>query len=137
MADSARRLAPYCPRSPSRQRALAYLQGLLSAAERKNRWQVADVCGETTPYGFQYLLRRADGDANAVRDELRPSIIPPLGDSPGVLILDETGLLKKGRHAAGVARPYTGTVGQVENCPIGVFVGDASRRGHALVDREL
>jgi hypothetical protein len=69
MADIARRLAPYFVRSQSRQRALAYLQGLLSEAERKNSWQVAEVCGETTPYGFQYLLSRADWDANAIRDE--------------------------------------------------------------------
>ena len=137
MADIARRLAPYFTRSQSRHRALAYLQGLLSEAARKNSWQVAEVCGETTPYGFQYLLSRADWDANAVRDELRTYIIQHLGDSHGVLILDETGFLKKGRHSAGVARQYTGTVGKVENCQIGVFLGYASRLGHALVDREL
>jgi SRSO17 transposase len=137
MADIARRLAPYFTRSQSRQRALTYLQGLLSEAERKNSWQVAEVCGETTPYGFQYLLSRADWDANAVRDELRTYIIQHLGDSHGVLILDETGFLKKGRHSAGVARQYTGTVGKVENCQIGVFLGYASRLGHTLVDREL
>ncbi len=137
MADIARRLAPYFTRSQSRQRALAYLQGLLSEAERKNSWQVAEVCGETTPYGFQYVLSRADWDANAVRDELRTYLIQHLGDSHGVLVLDETGFLKKGRHSAGVARQDTGTVGKVENCQIGVFLGYASRLGHALVDREL
>jgi SRSO17 transposase len=135
-ADMARRLAPYCTRSQSRHRALAYLQGLLSEAARKNSWQVAEVCGETTPYGFQYLLSRADWDAHAVRDELRTYIIQHLGDSHGVLILDETGFLKKGRHSAGVARQYTGTVGKVENGQIGVFWGYARRLGHALVDRE-
>ena len=65
---------------------------------------MAEVCGETTPYGFQYVLSRADWDATAVRDELRPSLIQHLGDSHGVLVLDETGVLKKGRHSAGVAR---------------------------------
>jgi SRSO17 transposase len=137
MTDIARRLAPYFARSESRQRALAYLQGLLSEAERKNSWQVAEVCGEPTPYGFQYLLSRADWDANAVRDELRTYILQHLGDSKGVLVLDETGFLKKGQHSAGVARQYTGTVGKVENCQIGVFLSYASRLGHALVDREL
>ena len=137
MTDIARRLAPYFARSQSRDRVLAYLRGLLSEAERKTSWQVAEVCGEPTPYGFQYLLSRADWDANAVRDELRTDILQHLGDSNGVLVLDETGFLKKGRHSAGVARQYTGTVGKVENCQIGVFLSYASRLGHALVDREL
>ena len=116
VTDIARRLAPYFARSPSRDRVLAYLRGLLSEAERKNSWQVAEVCGEPTPYGFQYLLSRADWDANAVRDELRTYILQHLGDSNGVWVLDETGFLKKGQHSAGVARQYTGTVGTVENC---------------------
>jgi SRSO17 transposase len=90
VADMARRLAPYFARSESRQRALAYLQGLLSEAERKNTWQVAEVCGEPTPYGFQYLLSRADWDADAVRDELRTYSLQHLGDPHGVLVLDET-----------------------------------------------
>jgi len=137
LADIARRLAPYFARSESRQRASAYLQGLLSAAERKNSWQMAEVCGEATPYGFQYLLNRADWDAEAVRDELRTYVIQHLADPNGVLVLDETGFVKKGRHSAGVARQYTGTVGKVENCQIGVFLGYASVLGQVLLDREL
>ena len=111
--------------------------GLLSEAERKNSWQVAEVCGEPTPYGFQYLLSRADWDADAVRDELRIYILQHLGDPNGVLVLDETGFLKKGEHSAGVARQYSGTAGKVENCQIGVFLSYASRLGHVLLDREL
>jgi SRSO17 transposase len=137
VADMARRLAPYFARSGSRQRALAYLQGLLSEAERKNSWQVAEVCGEPTPYGFQYLLSRADWDADAVRDELRTYSMQHLGDPNGVMVLDETGFLKKGHHSAGVARQYSGTVGKVDNCQIGVFLSYASRLGYALLDREL
>jgi SRSO17 transposase len=137
LADLARRLAPYFARSQSRDRVLAYLRGLLSEAERKNSWQVAEVCGESTPYGFQYLLSRADWDADAVRDELHTYIRQHLGDPNGVLVLDETGFLKKGRHSAGVARQYSGTVGNVDNCQIGVFLSYASPLGHALLDREL
>jgi SRSO17 transposase len=137
LADVARRLAPYFARSQSRERVLAYLRGLLSEAERKNSWQLAEVCGASTPYGFQYLLNRADWDAEAVRDELRRYVIQHLGDSHGVLVLDETGVLKKGEHSAGVARQYSGTAGKVENCQIGVFLGYASPLGHALLDREL
>lgn len=137
VADMARRLAPYFARSGSRQHALAYLQGLLSEAERKNSWQVAEVCGESTPYGFQYLLSRADWDADAVRDELRTYSMQHLGDPHGVLVLDETGFLKKGQHSAGVARQYSGTAGKVDNCQIGVFLSYASPLGQVLLDREL
>ena len=136
-ADIARRWAPYFARSESRQRASAYLQGLLSSADRKNSWQVAEACGEPTPYGFQYLLNRADWDADAVRDALCTYVIQHLGDPHGVLVLDETGFVKKGRHSAGVARQYTGTVGKVEHCQIGVFLGYASSLGELLLDREL
>jgi SRSO17 transposase len=137
MADVARRLAPYFARSQSRDRVLAYLRGLLSEAERKNSWQVAEVCGEPTPYGFQYLLSRAEWDADAVCDELRIYSMQHLGDPHGVLVLDETGFLKKGQHSAGVARQYSGTAGKVENCQIGVFLGYASPLGQVLLDREL
>ena len=101
LADVARRLAPYFTRSQSRHRVMAYLRGLLSEAERKNSWQVAEICGESTPYGFQYLLSRADWDADAVRDELRSYVMQHLGDFTGVLVLDETGFLKKGATRRG------------------------------------
>jgi SRSO17 transposase len=122
MADGVRRLAPYCARSRSRDRVLAYLRGLLREAERKNRWQVAEVCGEPTPDGFQYLLSRADGDADAVRDELCISSRQHLGDPHSVLVLDATGFLKQGQYSAGVARQYRGTAGKVDNGPIGVLL---------------
>ena len=116
---------------------MAYLRGLLSPAERKNSWQLAEVSGEATPYAFQHLLRRALWDPEAVRDELRRYLIQHLGDPEAVLVIDETGFLKKGRHSAGVARQYSGTAGRIENCQIGVFLGYASRLGQALLDREL
>jgi SRSO17 transposase len=104
MADIERRLTPYFARAEPRQRALAYLRGLLSPAERKNSWQLAEASGAATPYGFQHLLGRANWEPNAVRDELRTYVIQHLGDPDGVLVIDETGFLKKGRHSAGVAR---------------------------------
>jgi SRSO17 transposase len=137
MADIERRLTPYFARAEPRQRALAYLQGLLSPAERKNSWQLAEVSGAATPYGFQHLLGRADWEPNAVRDELRTYVIQHLGDPDGVLVIDETGFLKKGRHSAGVARQYSGTAGRIENCQIGVFLGYASHLGQTLLDRAL
>jgi SRSO17 transposase len=137
LADIERRLAPFFARTEPRQRAMAYLRGLLSPIERKNSWQLAEVSGETSPYGFQHLLRRADWEADAVRDELRRYIVGHLWDPEAVLVLDETGFLKKGQHSAGVARQYSGTAGRIENCQIGVFLAYASRHGHALLDREL
>jgi SRSO17 transposase len=137
VADIERRLAPYFARTEPRQRALAYLRGLLSPAERKNSWQLAEVSGAATPYGFQHLLGRADWEPDAVRDELRLYLMQQLGDPDGVLVIDETGFLKKGRHSAGVARQYSGTAGRIENCQIGVFLAYASQLGYALLDREL
>jgi SRSO17 transposase len=129
VADLERRLAPYFARAEPRQRAMAYLQGLLSPVERKNSWQLAEVSGATTPYGFQHLLRRALWDPEAVRDELRRYVVEHLRDPDAVLVIDETGFLKKGRHSAGVARQYSGTAGRIENCQIGVFLAYASRLG--------
>jgi len=98
---------------------------------------VAEVCGEPTPYGFQSWLSRAEWDADAVRDDLRTSSRQHLGAPNGVLVLDETGFLKKGHHSAGVARQYRGTVGNVDHGHIGVFLSAASRLGYALLDRDL
>ena len=122
MADVERRLAPYFERTEPRRRAMAYLRGLLSPTERKNSWQLAEVSGDATPYGLQHLLRRALWDPDAVGDELRAYVTEHLGDPTSVLVIDEPGVLKKGRHSAGVARQYSGTAGRIENCQIGVFL---------------
>jgi SRSO17 transposase len=131
------RIAPRFARSEVRQRAHDYLCGLLSAAERKNGWQLAEVAGNTTPYGLQHLLGRANWDADEVRDDLRQYVIERLGDEDAVLIVDETGFIKKGQKSVGVKRQYTGTVGKRENCQVGVFLAYASERGQAFIDREL
>jgi SRSO17 transposase len=137
LADIERRLAPCFVRAEPRRRALAYLRGLLSSAERKNSWQLAEMSGAATPYGFQHLLGRALWDADTMRDELRWYVLDHLRDAEAVLVIDETGFLKKGLHSAGVARQYSGTAGRIENCQIGVFLAYASRYGQALLDREL
>jgi SRSO17 transposase len=131
------RLAPLFVRSEARQRAKAYLRGLLSPAERKNGWQLAEVVGDSTPYGVQQFLYRAVWDAEAMRDKLRDYVIEHLGEEEAVLIVDETGFLKKGTHSAGVKRQYSGTAGRIENCQMGVFLAYASQRGHAFLDRAL
>src|ERR687894_742497 len=135
--DIERRIGSLFARSEARSRAIAYLAGLLSPVERKNSWQLAEITGDTTPYGFQHLLGRADWDPDALRDRLRTYITDYLADPEAVGVLDETGFLKKGTHSAGVARQYSGTAGRIENCQIGVFLAYASSRGQTLVDREL
>jgi SRSO17 transposase len=131
------RLTRHFPRSEPRRRAVDYLRGLLSDAGRKNGWQLAAKAGDATPYGVQHLLGRADWDADKVRDDLVAYAHGHLADPRGVLIVDETGFLKKGTKSAGVQRQYSGTAGRIENCQIGVFLAFAGRAGHALIDREL
>jgi SRSO17 transposase len=131
------RIAPRFGRVEVRRRASGFLQGLLSGVERKNGWQLAEQAGDATPDGTQRLLNHARWDADQVRDDLRDYVVEHLGDPRGVLVVDETGFLKKGTKSAGVQRQYSGTAGRVENCQVGVFVAYAGSRGHALVDREL
>jgi SRSO17 transposase len=131
------RLAPRFARSEARQRMAAYLKGLLSPVERKNGWQLAEQAGYSTPYGLQHLLDRARWEADLVREDLRNYVVEHLGDPDAVVVVDETGFIKKGDKSVGVARQYSGTAGRVENCQIGVFVGYASPKGHAFLDRQL
>jgi SRSO17 transposase len=120
-----------------RQRARRYLHGLLGPVERKNGWQLAEQLGEQHPRGVQRLLDAAQWDAEAVRDDLRAYVVEHLGDACGVLVVDETGFLKKGTKSVGVARQYSGTAGRTENCQIGVFLAYASPKGRAFLDRAL
>src|SRR6266508_4496073 len=136
-AEVERRIGPVFARSDALSRAMSYLAGLLSPAERKNSWQLAEISGDPNPYGFQHLLGRADWDADTLRDRLRTYVTDYLADPDAVGVIDETGFLKKGSHSAGVARQYSGTAGRVENCQIGVFLAYASCQGQTLLDREL
>lgn len=124
-------------RAEPRERAVRYIQGLMSDIPRKNGWQLAEYAGETTPDGMQRLLGTAAWDVNGVRDELREYVVEEIGTPEGVLVVDETGFLKKGTYSVGVKRQYSGTAGRIENCQIGVFLSYASEKGHALIDREV
>jgi len=121
----------------SRRRARLYLLGLLSGAERKNSWTIAEQAGDLSPDGMQRLLNFYRWDADAVRDDLRGYVLDHLADPGGVVVADETGFLKKGIKSAGVQRQYSGTAGRIENCQLGVFLTYTSARGRALIDREL
>ena len=132
-----RQLAPRFVRSEPRQRVRSYLAGLLSPVERKNGWQLAERAGEATPTGMQRVLSGSHWDADAVRDDLRTYVVEHLGDPGAVLVIDETGFLKKGAKSVGVKRQYSGTAGRIENCQIGVFLVYASQHGRTFLDREL
>jgi SRSO17 transposase len=131
------RLRPRFARAEMRVRCRRYLHGLLGATRRKNGWQLAEAVGERTPHGMQELLNRAVWDADSVRDDLRVYVVEHLGDPEAVLVLDETGFLKKGPKSVGVQRQYSGTAGRIENCQIGVFLAYASAQGQAFLDRAL
>jgi SRSO17 transposase len=131
------RIAGRFARAEPRRRALAYLRGLLGNVGRKNGWQLAEHAGERTPDGMQRLLSTADWDSDLVRDDLRAYVVEHLGDPGAVLVVDETGFLKKGTTSVGVQRQYSGTAGKVDNCQLGVFLAYASAKGRAMIDREL
>src|SRR5262249_24573217 len=124
-------------RAEARERAVTYLRGVLSPVERKNGWQLAEEAGDETPYATQHLLGRAVWNADEVRNDLRDYVVKHLGDEDGVLVIDETGFLKKGIKSAGVQRQYSGTAGRVANCQIGVFLAYVTREGRTFLDREL
>jgi len=131
------RVAHRFSRAEPRRRALAYLKGLVGTSERKNSWQLAEAAGEATPDGVQRLLNQARWDADLVHDDLREYVVEHFGGKGAVLVVDETGFLKKGEKSVGVQRQYTGTAGKRENCQIGVFLCYASEHGAAFLDRAL
>ena len=131
------RIAPVFRRRELKETAGAFVDGLLSGVERKTGWLLAEQAGLERPYRMQSLLGRSNWDADALRDEVRTYVAEALGDADGVLVVDETGFVKKGKHSVGVARQYSGTAGRIENCQVGVFLAYASRFGQALIDRRL
>jgi len=131
------RIAPRYRRAETRTRVRHYLAALLAPVARKNGWQLAEHLGESGPQGVQRLLNTADWDAAAVRDDLIAFVVEQLGDPDGVLIVDETGFLKKGTKSVGVQRQYSGTAGRRENQQIGVFLAYAAPQGSVLLDRAL
>jgi SRSO17 transposase len=131
------RIAPRFARVEPRRRARAFLLGLLAGLPRTNCWTLAEHAGDTGPDGMQHLLNGAVWDADAVRDDLRGYVVEHLGDPDAVLVVDETGDLKKGTATVGVQRQYTGTAGRIENAQVAVYLAYASRAGYAFLDRAL
>lgn len=130
-------IAGVFPTKSGEANARKYIFGLMSGAERKNGWQLAESLGEKTPYAIQQFLYRGRWNADALRDKTREYVVETIGTLGAVLVIDETGFLKQGKKSCGVKRQYSGTAGRVENCQIGVFMTYASERGHSLIDRSL
>jgi len=131
------RVAGRFARVDLRRRAKAFVGGLLADLPRKNCWTIAEHAGNSSPDGMQHLLSRAVWDHDAVRDEVRDYLVEHLGDPGAVLVVDETGDLKKGTTTVGVQRQYTGTAGRIENAQVAVYLVYASQVRHAVIDREL
>jgi SRSO17 transposase len=108
--------------SQSRDWAAAYLQGWLSQVQRKNGWQLAETVGATRPYGIQQFLYRAKWNRDDSRDDLRRYVDEHLGEPEAVLVIDESGFVKKGPPSVGVQGQYCGPVGRTTNCQVGVFL---------------
>ena len=117
-----------------RRRARAFVRGLLADLPRKNCWTIAEHAGDANPDGMQHLLARAVWDHDAVRDDVRGYVVEHLGDPEAVLVVDETGDLKKGTSTVGVQRQYTGTAGRIENAQVAVYLVYAAAAGHAVID---
>jgi SRSO17 transposase len=131
------RVAGRFARVDLRRRAKAFVHGLLADLPRKNCWTIAEHAGDASPDGMQHLLSRAVWDHDAVRDDIRAYLVEHLGDPGAVLVVDETGDLKKGTTTVGVQRQYSGTAGRIENAQVAVYLVYASQAGHAVIDREL
>jgi SRSO17 transposase len=120
-----------------RRRARAFLLGLLSDVDSRSCWQLAEQAGDNSPHAMQRLLGEAVWDADGVRDDVRGYVVDALGDQDGVLILDDTGDLKKGDLTVGAQRQYTGTAGRIENAQVAVYLAYATPGGSTLIDREV
>jgi hypothetical protein len=131
------RVAGRFGRVEPRRRARAFVLGLLAELPRKNCWTIAEHAGDASPDGMQHLLARSAWDHDGVRDDVRDYLVEHLGEDAAVLVIDETGDLKKGTATVGVQRQYTGTAGRIENAQVAVWLVYASSAGHGLVDREL
>jgi SRSO17 transposase len=131
------RVAGRFPRVEPRRHARAFVLGLLADLPRKNCWTIAEHAGQASPDGMQHLLTGAVWDHDAVRDDVRDYLVEHLADPEAVLVVDETGDLKKGARTVGVQRQYTGTAGKVDNAQVGVYLAYATTAGHGVIDREL
>jgi len=114
-----------------------YLEGLLGNEPRKTGWMRAEAAGDKGPWKQQAILGRRKWEADRLRDTVREYVVEEFGEKEGIVVIDETGFLKKGKASCGVGSQYTGSVGKVTNCQIGVFATYVTSKGYAFIDRKL
>lgn len=131
------RIRPRFVRYEPARHAAGLMLGMLSNLERKNCWTIAEERGDVTPHGLQHMLSRACWDEGGVAADVRDYVTTAFADPDAVLVVDETGDLKKGTATVGVQRQYTGTAGRIENSQVAVYLTYAAARGHALIDTAL
>lgn len=131
------RVAGCFARVEPRRTTRAFVTGLLAGLPRTNCWTLSEHAGDATPDKMQRLLSRARWDAHALRDTVRELAVEHLGDTEAMLVIDETGDVKKGEQSVGTQRQYTGTAGRIENAQVGVFLTYTTTVGHTLIDREI
>ena len=124
-------------RAEPRLRLRRFVVGMMAGLPRTNCWSLAEHAGEACPRGMQRLLSSASWDADAVLGDVRDWVVRHLGAPGAILVIDETGDVKKGTATVGVQRQYTGTAGRIENAQVAVYLTYASAKGHALMDRAL
>ncbi len=125
-------------RTEARERSEQYLRGLLvQQTDRRNAENLAETIEGATPRSLQRFLTESPWDDVLVIERLQGHVGPRLDQPGAVFVLDDTGFAKKGTKSVGVARQYSGTLGKVGNCQIGVFLAYVSAQGHALVDKAL
>ena len=130
-------VAPRIARVEPRLRLRRFVLGMMAGLPRTNCWSLAEHAGEACPRGMQRLLSSASWDADDVLADVRDRVVAHLGEADGILVIDETGDLKKGTATVGVQRQYTGTAGRIENCQVAVYLTYTTSKGHALIDRAL
>ncbi len=132
------RFAPHFGRREARERSEQYLRGLLvQRNERRSAENLAEAIPGATARTLQMFVSDSTWSSTSVVNELQAYVGERLAEPEATFIVDETGFAKQGKKSVGVARQYSGTLGKVDNCQIGVFLTYASRRGHATVDARL
>jgi SRSO17 transposase len=117
-------------------RSQAYLHGLLGNAPRKNVEQMALGLGDKVR-SMQYFIGQSPWEEKPVIEVHQLLIGETLGEPDGVMLIDESSVVKQGSESVGVAAQYCGSVGKIANGQVGVYLGYASRKGYSLLAGRL
>jgi len=132
-----KRYLPLFGRDENRAHAVRFVHGLFDGSDRRNTENIAEAVAGGVPRTLQKFITQGVWDAGEVLGEVRAHVTEVLGDEKGTVNIDETGFPKKGKKSVGVKRQYSGTLGRVDNCQIGVFANYCSSKGHTFIDRRL